>query len=95
MNENKKENKMKKEKKGRGKGVKRQISIITVFLWVFLVTTMITITTSSIKKNNAIVEIDDENWNVSLVMYDRSSDTPNQAITDFIWNATSSSEKKS
>ena len=84
MGINKKESNIKREK--RKKVVKRQISIITVFLWIFLVTTMITITTSSIKKNNAIVEIDDENWNVSLVMYDRSSDTPNEAITDFTWN---------
>ncbi|MDO4283687.1 MAG: hypothetical protein Q4D02_08645 [Clostridia bacterium] len=36
------------------KAKKRQISMITVILWLFLVATMITITFSSIRKNNAV-----------------------------------------
>ncbi len=72
---------------------KRKVSIFTVFLWLFLITTMSTITIGSLTKKNAI-EVTDNDWNIQLVMYDRSSDTPNQAITDCTWNATSYSETK-
>ncbi|MDO4282209.1 MAG: hypothetical protein Q4D02_01115, partial [Clostridia bacterium] len=72
---------------------KRQTSIITVFLWLFLIAMMITITATSMKNKNAL-EVEDNNWNIQLVMYDRSSDMPNQAITDFTWNATSSNDTK-
>ncbi len=81
--------KLKENKKKR----KRKVSIFTIFLWLFLITTMSTITIGSLTKKNAI-EVTDNNWNIQLVMYDRSSDTPNQAITDFTWNATSSSETR-
>ncbi|MDO4283680.1 MAG: hypothetical protein Q4D02_08610, partial [Clostridia bacterium] len=49
---------MKQENTSKGKNKKReqkrQTSIITVILWLFLVATMITITFSSIRKNNAV-----------------------------------------
>ena len=72
---------------------KRKVSIITVFLWIFLIAVMSVITLNSIKKKSAL-EIVDNSWNIGLVMYDRTSDTPNEYITDFTWNATSSSETK-
>ena len=81
------------ENKRRKKNPKRQISIFTIMLWVFLVSIMITITVNSIKNIN-LLEIEDENWNIGLVMYDRSSDTPTQAITEFTWNAESEEETK-
>ncbi len=62
-------------------------------LWVFLITTMITIIVNSTKNTNAL-EVEDENWNIQLVMYDRSSDTPNDAITEFTWNAVDVNETK-
>ncbi len=82
-----------KRNKIRKNRLKRKISIFTIMLWVFLISTMITITVNSTKNTNAL-EVDDENWNIQLVMYDRSSDTPNQAITEFTWNAVSESETK-
>ena len=72
---------------------KRKVSIITVFLWIFLIAVMSVITLNSIKKKSAL-EIVDNSWNIGLVMYDRTSDTPNEYITDFTWNATTSSETK-
>ncbi|MDO4283000.1 MAG: hypothetical protein Q4D02_05115, partial [Clostridia bacterium] len=72
---------------------KRQTSIITVFLWLFLIATMVIITATGMKNKNAL-EVEDNNWNITLVMYDRSSDTPNQALTDVTWNATSKNETK-
>ena len=72
---------------------KRKVSIFTIFLWLFLITTMSTITIGSLTKKNAI-EVTDNSWNINLVMYDRSSDTPDQAITDFTWNATNKAETK-
>ncbi|MDO4282544.1 MAG: hypothetical protein Q4D02_02815, partial [Clostridia bacterium] len=87
--ENEKPKKISKQKVKR----KRQTSIITVFLWLFLIATMITITATSMKNKNAL-EVEDNNWNITLVMYDKSSDTPNDAITDVTWNATSSSDTK-
>ena len=72
---------------------KRKVSIFTVFLWLFLVITMSVITIGMFTQKNAI-EVTDNNWNISLVMYDRSSDTPNQTITDFSWNATENNETK-
>ena len=72
---------------------KRKVSIFTIFLWLFLITTMSTITIGSLTKKNAI-EVTDNSWNINLVMYDRSSDTPDQSITDFTWNATNKAETK-
>ncbi|MDO4283562.1 MAG: Cna B-type domain-containing protein [Clostridia bacterium] len=72
---------------------KRQTSIITVFLWIFLIVTMVAITATSMKNKNAL-EVEDNNWNITLVMYDRSSNTPNDAVTDVTWNATSESDTK-
>ncbi|MDO4283668.1 MAG: hypothetical protein Q4D02_08550, partial [Clostridia bacterium] len=72
---------------------KRQTSIITVFLWLFLIVTMITITATSMKNKNAL-EVEDNSWNITLVMYDKSGDTPNDAITDVTWNATRESDTK-
>ena len=86
----KQETKKPKESK---KKHKRKVSIFTIFLWLFLIATMSTITIGSLNKKNAI-EITDNNWNIQLVMYDRSSDTPDQAITDFSWNATKDSETR-
>ena len=86
----KQETKKQKENK---KKHKRKVSIFTIFLWLFLITTMSTITIGSLNKKNAI-EITDNNWNIQLVMYDRSSDTPDQAITDFTWNATNEDETR-
>jgi len=83
---NKNNSKIDKKKKRKKNKIKRQISIFTMMLWVFLISVMITITVNSTKKTNAL-EVEDENWNIQLVMYDRSSDTPNQAITEFTWNA--------
>ena len=82
-----------KNSKKMRKKVKRQISIFTVMLWIFLISTMIWVTVNSTKKTNAL-EVEDENWNIQLVMYDRSSDMPEQAITEFTWNAVNSSETK-
>ncbi len=72
---------------------RRKVSILTVFLWLFLITTMSTVTIESLTQKNAI-EITDNNWNVSLVMYDRSGNNPDQAITDFTWNATKTEDEK-
>ncbi len=90
---NKNNNKIDKKNKRKKNKVKRQISIFTIMLWIFLISTMIIITVNSTKKTNAL-EVEDENWNIQLVMYDRSSDTPTQAITEFIWNATKIKETK-
>ncbi len=90
---NKNNNKIDKKNKRKNNKVKRQISIFTIMLWVFLISTMITITVNSTKKINSL-EVTDENWNIGLVMFDRSSDTPNEAITDFTWNAENSNERK-
>ncbi len=90
MQKQEKETKKPKENK---KKHKRKVSIFTILLWLFLITTMSTITIGTFTKKNAI-EIPDNNWNIQLVMYDRNSGTPNQAITDFTWNATGSSAKK-
>ncbi len=84
MEKQEKEIKIPKENK---KKHKRKVSIFTVFLWLFLVITMSTIVVGSFTKKNAI-EVTDNNWNISLVMYDRSGNTPNQAITDLTWNTT-------
>ncbi len=92
MEKQKKEKEMKEAKVNKKKR-KRKVSIFTIFLWLFLVATMSTITIGSLTKKNAI-EVTDNNWNIQLVMYDRSSDTPNQAITDFTWNATKESQSK-
>ncbi len=83
-------------KERRKNKAKRKISILTIMLWVFLISTMITITVKNINKTNALEvrEISDENWSIGLVMYDRGSDTPNKAITEFTWNATNSNETK-
>ncbi len=62
-----KENKIKKH------NLKRQISIITVFLWIFLVATMVTIVTKSVKNTNALEGVEEEqvhirvykNWNTT------------------------------
>ena len=89
MEKQEKETKKLKENKKN----KRKVSIFTIFLWLFLITTMSTITIGSLTKKNAI-EVTDNNWNIQLVMYDRSSDTPVQAITDFTWNAVESSETR-
>ncbi len=72
-------NKLKEKKK-----YKRNVSIFTIFLWLFLITIMSTITIGSLNQKNAI-EVTDENWNIELMMYDKSSDTPNQAMTEFTW----------
>ncbi len=92
-NINKNSNQNDKIKKKRESRVKRKISILTIMLWIFLISTIITITVNSTKKTNAL-EVEDENWNIGLVMYDRSSDTPNQAITEFTWNAVNRNETK-
>ena len=81
MEKQEKEIKKPKEKK---KKHKRKVSIFTVFLWLFLIITMSVITIGSLTEKNAI-EVTDNNWNIQLFMYDRSSDTPEQAITDFTW----------
>jgi len=81
------------KKKKKENKIKRKISIFTVMLWLFLVTTITTVVVSSTKKTNAL-EVDDENWNISLVMYDRSSDMPNKGITEFTWNAEKGNETK-
>ncbi len=88
----KQEKELKKPKEDKKKR-KRKVSILTIFLWLFLITTMSTITIGSLTKKNAI-EVTDNNWNIQLVMYDRSSDTPDQAITDFTWNATNEDETR-
>ena len=92
MKKQKKEKEMKEAKVNKKKR-KRKVSIFTVFLWLFLITTMSTITIGSLTKKNAI-EVTDNNWNIQLVMYDRSSDTPDQAIKDFTWNAIKETESK-
>ncbi len=87
----KQEKEIKKQKENKKKH-KRKVSIFTIFLWLFLITTMSTIVVGSLTKKNAI-EVTDNNWNIQLVMYDRS-DTPDQAITDFTWNAINENETK-
>ena len=72
---------------------KRKVSIFTVFLWLFLIIVMSVITIGTLTEKNAI-EVTDNNWNISLVMYDRNSDTPNQAITDFSWEPTNEDETR-
>ncbi len=81
--------KLKENKKKR----KRKVSIFTIFLWLFLIVTMSVITIGMFTQKNAI-EVTDENWKVELMMYDRNSDTPNQPITDFTWNATNESDTR-
>ena len=81
-----------KEKKIPKKKHKRKVSIFTIFLWLFLIATMSTITIGSLTHKNAI-EVTDNNWNIDLVMYDRS-DGSTDAITEFTWNAVDSSESK-
>ena len=92
MEKQKKEKEMKEAKVNKKKR-KRKVSIFTIFLWLFLIATMSTIVVGSLTHKNAI-EVTDNNWNIQLVMYDRSSDTPNQAITDFTWNATNEDETR-
>ena len=60
---------------------KRQTSIITVFLWLFLIATMITMVATGIKSKNAL-EVTDNNWNISLSMYDKGGDTPNDPVEE-------------
>ena len=86
------EKEIKKPKESKKKS-KRKVSIFTVLLWLFLIAIMSTITIGSLNKKNAI-EVTDNNWNIQLIMYDRSSDTPDQAITDFTWNPTSQDETR-
>ena len=88
-----KQEKVTKEPKENKKKRKRKVSIFTIFLWLFLIIVMSIITIGTFSQKNAI-EVTDNNWNIQLVMYDRSSDTPDQAITDFTWNATSEKEKR-
>ena len=88
----KQEKEIKKPRENKKKH-KRKVSIFTVFLWLFLIITMSVITIGTFTQKNAI-EVTDNNWNIQLVMYDRSSDTPDQSITDFTWNATSSNETR-
>ncbi|MDO4283299.1 MAG: Cna B-type domain-containing protein [Clostridia bacterium] len=64
---------------------KRQTSFITVFLWLFLIATMITITATGIRNRNAL-EAENSNWNITLKMYDKSSDMPNEAIENIVWD---------
>ncbi len=90
---NKKKNEKDKINKRRKSRVKRKISIFTIMLWIFLISTMTTITVNSTKKTNAL-EVEDKNWNIGLVMYDRSSTTPNEAITEFTWNVVNENETK-
>ena len=85
--------KQEKEPKKDQKIKKRKVSIFTIFLWLLLIIVMITIMIGSMTQKSAI-EITDNNWNIQLVMYDRSSDSPNQAITDVTWNAMSDDETK-
>ena len=78
----KQEKEIKKPKEN--KKSKRKVSIFTVFLWLFLIITMSVITIGMFNQKNAI-EVTDNNWNIQLFMYDRSGNTPNQAITEFTW----------
>ncbi len=82
------EEKINKQQQTLKKKNKRQISIITVFLWLFLIATMTTIMLSTNQKKSAL-EVPNNDWNITLVMYDRSSTaTKDVGITDFTWNPT-------
>ena len=76
--------------------LKRRRSLITTFLISFILISVFVLTVvllSNGRHKNAL-EVTDNNWNISISMYDRSSETPNQAMTDLIWNATNKSEVK-
>ncbi len=70
---------------------KRKVSIFTIFLWLFLITTMSTIVVSSLSQKSALVDISDDNFEIVLDMYEDNGDEKKQDIT---WNATSDTEEK-
>ena len=70
---------------------KRKVSIFTIFLWLFLITTMSTIVVSSLSQKSALVDISDDNFEIVLDMYEDKKKKKKQDIT---WNATSDTEEK-
>lgn len=78
----------KKPKDRNNRKIKRQISIITIFLWIFLVVTMITVVTQDIKNTNALesdnVEIYGEISKSSKATNDTSNNKPQAPTVDKI-----------
>ncbi|MDO4283660.1 MAG: hypothetical protein Q4D02_08510 [Clostridia bacterium] len=84
---------MKKSNKVVIKRHRKRASLITVFLCVLLVVVMMMIILTS-TKNKYALEIQDDSLAIQLVMFDKSSKTPDKEITNFTWNCENRDEYK-